>query len=55
MWCAPMLGCLVLAPNGVVNQTLLGLGLIEAPLVLSFNTGADRGRLRPLLLPCCRR
>ncbi|MFN7286183.1 MAG: ABC transporter permease [bacterium] len=31
---------LVLAPNGVVNQTLLGLGLIEAPLVLSFNTGA---------------
>ncbi len=31
---------LVLAPNGVVNQTLLGLGVIDKPLVLSFNAGA---------------
>jgi len=31
---------LVLAPNGVVNQTLLDLGLIAEPLVLSFNSGA---------------
>lgn len=31
---------LVLAPNGVVNQTLLDVGLIAEPLVLSFNAGA---------------
>jgi spermidine/putrescine transport system permease protein len=31
---------LVLAPNGVVNQTLLNLGLVAEPLVLSFNAGA---------------
>jgi spermidine/putrescine transport system permease protein len=31
---------LVLAPNGVVNQALLDLGLIAEPLVLSFNAGA---------------
>lgn len=31
---------LVLAPNGIVNQTLLALGLTAAPLKLSFNTGA---------------
>jgi spermidine/putrescine transport system permease protein len=31
---------LVLAPNGVINQTLLGLGLIETQLALSFNSGA---------------
>lgn len=31
---------LVLAPNGVVNRTLLGLGLTAEPLVLSFNQGA---------------
>jgi spermidine/putrescine transport system permease protein len=31
---------LVLAPNGVVNQTLLWIGIIEAPLKLSFNAGA---------------
>ena len=31
---------LVLAPNGVVNQTLIALGLIAAPLPLSFNQAA---------------
>ncbi|MGQ0567820.1 MAG: ABC transporter permease [Gemmobacter sp.] len=31
---------LVLAPNGVVNQTLMGLGITEAPLPLSFNRAA---------------
>ena len=31
---------LVLAPNGVINQALLGLGLIDKPLVLSFNFAA---------------
>lgn len=31
---------LVLAPNGVVNQTLMGLGLTDAPLPLSFNRAA---------------
>ena len=31
---------LVLAPNGVVNQTLIGLGVTEAPLPLSFNRAA---------------
>jgi spermidine/putrescine transport system permease protein len=31
---------LVLAPNGVVNAALLGLGLIEAPLKLSFTSAA---------------
>lgn len=31
---------LVLAPNGVINQTLLSLGLIDTPLVLSFNFAA---------------
>ena len=31
---------LVLAPNGVINQALLGAGVIDKPLVLSFNTTA---------------
>ena len=31
---------LVLAPNGVVNATLLKIGLITQPLTLSFNQGA---------------
>ena len=31
---------LVLAPNGVVNQTLMGLGVTDAPLPLSFNRAA---------------
>jgi spermidine/putrescine transport system permease protein len=31
---------LVLAPNGVVNRTLLTLGLTSEPLALSFNQGA---------------
>ncbi|MCW5626889.1 MAG: ABC transporter permease, partial [Burkholderiales bacterium] len=31
---------LVLAPNGVVNRTLLALGLVSEPLALSFNPGA---------------
>ena len=31
---------LVLAPNGVINQTLLALGLTDAPLPLSFNRAA---------------
>ncbi|WP_445678844.1 ABC transporter permease [Radicibacter daui] len=31
---------LVLAPNGVINQTLLSLGFISEPLKLSFNQGA---------------
>ncbi len=31
---------LVLVPNGVVNQALLGLGLVDKPLVLSFNFAA---------------
>jgi spermidine/putrescine transport system permease protein len=31
---------LVLAPNGVVNQTLLALGLASEPVQLSFNQGA---------------
>lgn len=31
---------LVLAPNGVVNGVLTGTGLVDEPLVLSFNQGA---------------
>ena len=31
---------LVLAPNGVVNQTLMGLGVTDSPLPLSFNRAA---------------
>ena len=31
---------LVLAPNGVINQTLIGLGITDAPLPLSFNRAA---------------
>lgn len=31
---------LVLAPTGVVNNTLLHLGLIDAPIRLAYNTGA---------------
>jgi spermidine/putrescine transport system permease protein len=31
---------LVLAPNGIVNQALLGLGLVGAPVRLSYNMGA---------------
>ena len=31
---------LVLAPNGVINQTLMALGLTDAPLPLSFNRAA---------------
>ena len=30
----------MLAPNGVVNRTLLGIGLLDAPIPLSFNQGA---------------
>jgi spermidine/putrescine transport system permease protein len=31
---------LVLAPNGVINRTLIGLRVINEPLDLSFNSGA---------------
>lgn len=31
---------LVLAPTGVVNQTLMGLGVVDEPLRLAYNNGA---------------
>jgi len=31
---------LVLAPTGIVNQTLMGLGLVDEPLRLAYNNGA---------------